>query len=160
MTPPLKLDLPPQWDALEEARVRILEHVRQQGADDDTATAVAMVGRELAENATKYGSFSHNDTLGVEVDVQRSEIVVKVTNPVHAQADGNLRRLDEMIQWIRGFQDPFEAYLERLKEVSAQRLDSRESGLGLVRIAYEGRSLLDFFVDEAGTLTVSAVHPH
>ena len=63
-----------------------------------------------------------------------------------------------MVQWIRGFQDPFEAYLERLKEVSSQSLDHEESGLGLVRIAYEGQSVLDFFVTENHVLAVSAVH--
>ena len=50
-----------------------------------------------------------------------------------------------------------EAYLERMKEVSMQSLDHRESGLGLVRIAYEGHAILDFMVDQTRTLNVSAV---
>ena len=38
------------------------------------------------------------------------------------------------------------AYLERMREVSGQSLSSNEIRLGLVRIAYEGQSALDFFV--------------
>ena len=61
-------------------------------------------------------------------------------------------------QWIRGHQDPFEAYLSRLQEVSVQELENRESGLGLVRIAYEGQSVLDFFVDDRNVVSVSAIY--
>jgi hypothetical protein len=64
-----------------------------------------------------------------------------------------------MVQWIRGHQNPFEAYMTRLQEVSGQALDHPESGLGLVRIAYEGQALRDFFVDDQNILAVSAVHP-
>jgi hypothetical protein len=38
-------------------------------------------------------------------------------------------------------------------------MTSTESGLGLVRIAYEGRSILDFYIDEENMLSVSAVYP-
>jgi hypothetical protein len=72
--------------------------------------------------------------------------------------DEHLRRLDRAVQWIRGFQNPFEAYVEKLKEVSSQSLESNESGLGLVRIAYEGQSILDFFLLDRNVLSVSAVH--
>ena len=42
--------------------------------------------------------------------------------------------------------------------MSSQSLESSESGLGLVRIAYEGQSILDFFLLETNVLSVSAVH--
>ena len=65
--------------------------------------------------------------------------------------------MDKTIQWIRGYQDPFEAYIERIKEVSKKPLHDMESGIGLVRIAYEGNALLDFFVAENNMLNVSVV---
>jgi hypothetical protein len=68
-----------------------------------------------------------------------------------------LSRLDQTIQWIRGYQDPFEAYIERIKEVSKKPLKDMESGIGLVRIAYEGKALLDFFVGDNNVLNVSVV---
>ena len=69
----------------------------------------------------------------------------------------NLKILDKTIQWIRGFQNPLEAYTERLKEVSKKPLNDENSGLGLVRIAYEGKAILDFFVSENSLLNVSAL---
>ena len=69
-----------------------------------------------------------------------------------------LKKLDDTIQWIRGYQSPFEAYVEKLKQVSAQPYAPGESGLGLARIAYEGQCVLDFYVDETDVLAMSAVH--
>jgi len=69
----------------------------------------------------------------------------------------HLSKLDKTIQWIRGYQDPFEAYIERIKEVSKKPLNDMESGIGLVRIAYEGNALIDFFVAENNMLNVSVV---
>ena len=62
-----------------------------------------------------------------------------------------------MIQWVRGFQDPFEAYVKRLREIAKKSLDDKESGLGIVRIIYEGQVDLDFFVTDKDLLTVSAI---
>ena len=72
-------------------------------------------------------------------------------------AHDHLKRLDRTIQWIRGYQDPFLAYTERIRAVSKRPLRDKESGLGLVRIAYEGKSILDFFLDDDNILNVSAV---
>jgi hypothetical protein len=44
-----------------------------------------------------------------------------------------------------------------LKEVAKKPIHDHESGLGLVRIAYEGKSILDFFVAEDNALNVSAI---
>ena len=69
----------------------------------------------------------------------------------------HLRKLDKTLQWIRGFQDPFQAYVERIKQISRKPFDDEISGLGLVRIAYEGNAILDFFLSEDNQLNVSAV---
>jgi hypothetical protein len=158
MSESLHLTIPPDWSEIEPAREKTERFLREFQVHDDVVTAVAMVVCELSENATKYGAFSPGDAIEIVVSVARSNVTVEVRNPVGASASDGLGRLDRTIQWIRGFQDPFEAYLERLKEVSVQRLDSPESGLGLVRIAYEGQSVLDFFVHENNVLAVSAVH--
>ena len=86
-------------------------------------------------------------------------VTVEVRSPVSGASNAHLAKLEAAIQWIRGYQDPFEAYVERLQHASAQQMTSTESGLGLVRIAYEGRSILDFYVDEENMLSVSAVYP-
>ena len=84
-------------------------------------------------------------------------VIVEVRAPAHRDPV-KLRKLDESIQWIRGYQSPFEAYVEKLKQVSAQPYAPGESGLGLARIAYEGQCVLDFYVDETDVLAMSAVH--
>ena len=81
---------------------------------------------------------------------------MEVTNPFDESCRADLETLDRLVQWIRGHQDPFEAYLEKLEEVSRKPLQDETSGLGLARIAYEGGALLDFFVDERNFLNVSA----
>jgi hypothetical protein len=117
-----------------------------------------MVVCELVENGIKYGLF-HNDSdvVRVRLRVAQDKFSVQVTNPVGKVSESHLNDLDRTIQWVRGFQDPFEAYIERMKAISREPLDIDKSGLGIVRITYEGRAALDFFVEEDNTLSVSAV---
>ena len=160
MEPVLQLTVRPQWDELDAARNQAVAFLRGHGFGEVTLQATEMVMCELTENATKYGAFKEKTAppVTIAITVQGATVTVEVRSPVASPHDEHLRRLDRAVQWIRGFQNPFEAYVERLKEVSAQSLESSESGLGLVRIAYEGQSILDFFMPEQNVLSVSAVH--
>lgn len=157
----LELTLRPVWDEIDALGGRCLDFLRTQGLDADAQNALAMVACELAENATKYGHFAdekqkEREAVKVALEVLPSHVTVTASNPVtQAEAD-SLAVLDQTIQWIRGFQDPFQAYLERLRDVSSQALSNTDSRLGLVRIAYEGQSTLDFYVGPDGILVVSA----
>lgn len=157
MAPRLALDIQPRWEEIADVRRRTSAFLKDQQIARDVVDAVAMVACELTENATKYGAFRDGAAISVSVTVQPQAITVEVTNPITHTERENLNRLDRMIQWIRGFQDPFEAYLQRLKELSTEGLDSTESRLGLVRIAYEGQAVLDFYVNEHDVLAVSAI---
>jgi hypothetical protein len=159
MEPVLRLSVRPQWDELDAAREEAVAFLRGHAFGDATLHAAEMVVCELTENATKYGSFKDTpDPVEITITVQGATVTVEVRSPVSSMDDEHLRRLDRAVQWIRGFQNPFEAYVEKLKEVSSQSLESNESGLGLVRIAYEGQSILDFFLLDRNVLSVSAVH--
>jgi hypothetical protein len=160
MEPVLKLQIEPDWSAVDRVRGQSVTFLREHGLAVEVIDALSMVVCELTENAVKYGRFE-GDARGISVSVamRAREVIVEVTSPVAHADDEAVAKLDYMIQWIRGHQDPFEAYLERLKEVSAQHLASPESGLGLVRIAYEGHSILDFYVNDQSILAVSAVFP-
>lgn len=153
----LKLRIPPEWDAVKAAWDPCREMLRGAGLGDDEAYALAMVAQELLENAVKYGMFVPEDRIRLELRVAPEEVTVEVANRVGLD-EAHLRRFDQTVQWIRGFQDPFEAYVERMKVVSAQPYSHGQSGLGLTRIAYEGRCVIDFWVDAASTLAVSAVY--
>jgi hypothetical protein len=126
--------------------------------NDDIVYSTVMVLSELLENSIKYGHFDDPDSkVQVSVEVEEHNIIVEVTNPVSEACYMDLEKLDRMIQWVRGYQDPFEAYVERLKEVSKKSLHDTESGLGIVRIAYEGNVTIDFFVNDEDLITVSAI---
>ena len=92
----------------------------------------------------------------IKLNINRNLVTIEVNNPVNELIENHLKRLDKTIQWIRGYQDSFEAYIEKLKIISRKPLEDEESGLGLTRIAYEGKAILDFFVEEK-MLNVSAV---
>jgi len=117
-----------------------------------------MVVCELVENAIKYGTFSDDeDRIDVHVAVSGSSISVQVTHHCAEVGALSLGDLDRTVQWLRSYQAPFEAYVARMKAISREPLDADKSGLGLARITYEGRALLDFYVDENSLLSVSAV---
>jgi hypothetical protein len=153
----LAIRLPAEWDAVKAAWDPCHDMLRHSGVGDDEAYTLCMVAQELLENAVKYGSCAPEVELELRIHVGRDEIEVEAKNPVGVDG-AHLRQFDQAIQWIRGFQDPFEAYVERMKIVSAQPYGEGKSGLGLTRIAYEGRCVLDFYVDASNTLAVSAVY--
>jgi hypothetical protein len=117
-----------------------------------------MVISELIENSIKYGIFKapENNVL-VNIEIGKKIMTVEVINPIGEACYENLNKLDKTIQWIRGYQDPFEAYVNKIEEVSKRHLNDTESGLGLARIAYEGRAIIVFFLNENNLLNVSAI---
>ena len=158
MDVPVRMTLQPNWECVRGAWDVCVDGLRTVGLDADTVNALAMIAQELLENAVKYGTFGAADErIELAVAVDGATATVEVKHPVDG-ADGRLRQLDYAIQWIRGFQDPFEAYVSRLKEVASRSYSSGHGGLGLVRIAYEGQSILDFYVNDANILAISAVH--
>ena len=155
----LSLEVPPRWEEVAGVRRRTAQFLEEAGLPRDVVDALSMVACELTENATKYGAYAGRpaEPIRVRVSVTPGDAMVEVSNPVHPGADENFTQLDRMLQWIRGYQDPFEAYLQRLKELSVEDLESPVSRLGLVRIAYEGQSVLDFYVNEDNVLAISAI---
>ena len=153
-----ELKLVPDWDTVKSTWDDCHRFLSEHGLDNEQAYALCMTAQELLENAVKYGGFT-NATQRVELTIhmdQRS-VTIEVKAPAHRDPV-KLRKLDESIQWLRGYQSPFAAYVEKLKQVSAQPYAPGESGLGLARIAYEGQCVLDFYVDETDVLAMSAVH--
>jgi hypothetical protein len=151
----LELALVPDWSAVQAAWDPCLSHLTAQGLGPDDAHLLTMAAQELLENAVKYGGAGEAARMALSLEVSSGGVTIEVRSL--AGEDGHLDRLDDTIQWIRGFQDPFEAYLERLKQVSAGPFRPGESGLGLTRVAYEAGCVLDFYVDAEGQLCISAI---
>jgi hypothetical protein len=152
----LELKLPPDWNAVRAAWDPCRGMLERSGLDGDEAYALAMVAQELLENAVKYGA-ADADAIALTLRVEAGDVTVEVRSQVGVD-EAHLRDFDRTVQWIRGHQDPFEAYVERLKQTSVRPYAPGGSGLGLARIAYEGRCALDFYVDAGSILAVSAVY--
>jgi hypothetical protein len=146
-----------EWNAVKAAWEPSRAMLARAGLSEDEVYQLAMVAQELLENAVKYGMFDPGERIALDFRIGPEDVTVEVRSRVGVD-DAHLRRFDETVQWIRGFQDPFEAYVERMKIVSAQPYAHGQSGLGLTRIAYEGHSVIDFYVDENSVLAVSAVY--
>ena len=154
----MMLTVKPNWEEIEEVRNSSGEFFRSHGFSDDAVNALTMVISELIENGIKYGNFKvPENKVILTIHIGSRVVTVEVVNPVDQADHDHLKRLDKTIQWIRGYQDPFQAYTERIRAVSKRPLRDKESGLGLVRIAYEGKSILDFFLGDDNILNVSAV---
>ena len=154
----IEFKVKPDWDEIEKVRNESAEFLQSHELSDDTIHSLSMIISELIENGIKYGNFKVvANKVAVVINIDHNTVTIEVFNPVDESAFSHLSRLDRTIQWIRGYQDPFEAYVERIKEVSKKPLQDAESGIGLVRIAYEGKALLDFFVNDNNMLNVSVV---
>ncbi len=151
--------LPPDWDAARTLWDESKRFFADHGLDADECYALAMTASELLENAIKYGDWRRapDERVALSIEVAGRAVTIEVQSPV-ADDPGALRKLDDQIQWMRGFQSPFEAYVERLKLLSSQPYREGESGLGLLRIAYEARCLVDFYVTPGRRLAMSAVY--
>ncbi len=154
----LNLTMKPAWNEIEDVRIETANFLIDQKIPDDAVQAVTMVVSELVENSVKYGIFASPESqVAVKIKTYGDMIIAEVANPVDDSVFRHLKQLDKTLQWIRGFQDPFQAYIERIKQISKKPLDDEFNGLGLVRIAYEGNAILDFFLSEDNLLNVSAV---
>lgn len=157
----LVIDLKPDWSELDKISDLLEKFLNDPSFNRDDFDALKMVVTELVENGIKYGYFqTPESTFQLSLRKKRNRILIEVKNQIKDSELEHLRRLDTKIQWIRGYQNPFEAYVEKLKEISNKTLADGESGLGLVRIAYEGQSILDFYVNENNLLAVSAVYQY
>ncbi|MGA2762036.1 MAG: ATP-binding protein [Spirochaetia bacterium] len=158
MNPELELRVASDWEEVGKVNQAVGEFLGGCGLPAEAVDKYTMVVCELVENGIKYGHFSgEKDVVQVRVWIANGTVSVLVSNPIGQYTRTYLSELDRTIQWVRGFQAPFEAYIARMKAISREPLDNVKSGLGLVRITYEGQAILDFYLDENDTLSVSAV---
>jgi len=147
-----------KWDDIEPVRLSCNAFLSDRGIDQAITDAVSMSLTELLENAVK---FSNPGTGSIEysINLDNKIIMIEVKNILYQNQDYHLEKLEKTVQWLRGYHNSFEAFYEKLKEVSMIALDNHsESGLGLARIAYEGRCIVDFYVNSKNIIAVSAIY--
>lgn len=132
--------------------------LKSHGFSDDAVQVPVMILRKLIKNSMKYGRFAPaGNEIVVRLQIDKNSYTIEVINPVVETCSDRLKELDKTIQFIRGYQDPYEAYSIRLADVTAHPYDTEANDLDLVKIAYEGGAILDFFVNEDNFLNLSAV---
>ncbi len=150
--------LNPDWNEVKDVYYATNEFFSSLNFNSEYIQAFTMITCELVENSIKYGDFGGSTgKIEINIKVTGKNILILVKNPVGTTTEPYLVELDKTIQWVRGFQDPYQAYIERLKEISTEPIDNNKSGLGIVRISYEGHAIIDFFINEKKILNVSAV---
>ncbi len=146
------------WESIESVRVSCNDYLAERGMDRDIIDAVSMSLTELLENAVKFSEPAKN-SVEYSITINSKLIMIEVKNTLTRNQDYHLDRLEKTVQWLRGFHNSFEAFYERLREVSMIAMDNHsDSGLGLARIAYEGRCIVDFYVNSDSVIAVSAVY--
>lgn len=127
--------------------------LKLHGVADDAIKKQIMIVKELFIICLDYSGFeSPQQKMTVQIDISKDKITAEVSNQINGVQSKKLEKLDKAIQFIRGYQDPFEAYL-KLKAITC----NGSSELALAKLAYEGQTTIDFFVDEDNILNMSAV---
>ena len=155
----LKLDLsiPPEWSRIDPTREAVGLLVMAMFGDDDLRDALAMVSEELLENAIKY--CAPDTTVSITIRNEGPKVAIAVTNVVDG-GSAHLGVLAERIAWLTQFPSPAEAYTAAIGRVyEGGERPPGEPGLGIVRIAYEGRCSVAYDLTVPGKVTVRAVCP-
>lgn len=148
----LEVELQPEWRNVTRASEAVALLVLGTYGDDDLRDAIAMVSAELLENAIKYADPQRLVRLTIHEDP--SSITVEVTNAVVQPEE--VQRLAQRLDWLKQQPDPAAAWMEALSLATAHQSVPDRPGLGILRIAYEGSSRIDYDMSEPGTLTVRA----
>jgi hypothetical protein len=148
----MDLSIPAEWNRIEPVREAVARWVLATVGDEEITDALSMVCTELLGNAVKYGKPD-----GVQLSIVRrnGEIEIAIVNEVSVDS-AHLTRLQQQLEWMKGFPDPTAAYLAAMAKVSED--DSADGGLGLVRVEYEGGCKLSAHVRD-GQITMRARRP-
>ena len=150
------IDLPVRndWRNVDLMRSSIQSCFTAVFRDLDGCHAMSMITGELLENAMKYGHWGESEQVfRLRITGDSSHAAIVVENPA-SRSSGHVERLQQAIQWIRGFSNPRDAYRTRLREI-ADADPGQTRQLGLVRVAYEGGGVLSSSFD--GSVVVVTV---
>ena len=150
----LDLRLPPDGDAILAAWDPCRDALRRAGLPEAHIAPLCMAARELLENAVKYGAYGPGDSVELTLRVRSFDVTIEVKNPVGGGPE-QVRSVREALRSTRG-NVPLEIYVERMSAL-ARGPGGAGGGLGLARLTCDGRGLLDFHLDGANKLAVSAV---
>ena len=151
----LSLEIPPDWGRLDGVRHEVIEFLSDLGLDRDAQETSGMVASELLENAIKYGGWTApEDRAYLDVSAGHGEVVIAAVCPLGRDPE-HLVRLQDTLAFLAEYDGPFEAYVARMEQIASG--ETSRDGLGLLRVACEGESSLDYSLDDE-QLTIEARH--
>ncbi|MEE4354027.1 MAG: hypothetical protein V2J25_14285 [Desulfatiglans sp.] len=154
----IKLKLKSNASEIANAGEEISVFLKDHGLSTDTVQKQITLLCELIKIGIGYATCqASNHDITVETYIEGNSITVEIENPVDEACSDRLKELDRTIQFIRGYQDPFEAYIKMKKHVSSRSSYCGANGIDLARIASEGKATIDFYVGENNVLNLSAV---
>jgi hypothetical protein len=149
----IKLFLNSNGNGIEKASEKTAEFLNSHGLPDIIVQEQVIILKELHNICLGYsGCESPQRNMTAQIYINGDKITVEISNPINGIQNKQLEELDKIIQFMRGYQDSFEAYL-KMKENSI----NGSNGLALARLAYEGKTMLDFFVSEKNMMNMVAV---
>ena len=145
---------------IEMARGKTSYFLKSHGFPDKAVHEQIMILEELLKICMQYSGFkSSQENMRVQIHINRDKITFEVSSPINGIEKKQLEELDKTIQFIHGYQDPFEAFL-KLKEASGngyKGLANGSKGLAMAKLAHEGKATLDFYVSEDNIINMSAI---
>jgi hypothetical protein len=154
----INLNLDPIDQNIEKLRKKIGTFLKSHDISDEAIHSQFKVIRGLIKTGIKYSNFSPADNkIMVTVEVEENIITAVINNPINETGFDRLKELEQTIQFIQGYQDPFEALTIAQKEAFIYSSHKHSNALDLSRIAYEENVILDFFVNENNVLQLSAI---
>jgi len=133
--------------------------LKSHGFSDDSVQTQIMVIKELIKSSQQFDDMDPSEKeITVHLNVESSTITTEIRKAVNESGNADqLQELDQTIQWIRGYQDPFAPYMIQRHDAYNRSHVRRSIGLGLTRIAYEAGAILDFYVSEDNILNLFAI---
>ena len=160
MTKSVRFNLKPGDYEVETVREKSSAFLKSNGFSDDTVQTQMTILHQLISSGRKFGNLMASENeMTVLLLIEKNAIIVEVSKPVHESSHSQLDKLDKTIQSIRGwgYQDFFESYAVKYREVCENSLNFEAEGFELARVANEEGAVLDFYVSEDSILNLSAV---
>ena len=153
----MKFTIKPINQEIETVVEKIISLLKSLNFTDYNVRTQTLIVRQLVKNGIKYGNFTlPENEITIDIHITDNSITVDVMNPVNKRGRKKLSQLDKTMQFVKGYQDPFEAFTIMQKEAVKGNYDGDSNSLDLAEITYKGNVVLDFIIGEDDTLIQSA----
>jgi hypothetical protein len=143
----LELNLNANGSELEKVLRESNSFFNTHGISKKISNEQTMVLTKLTKFLALYGRNKRSDDkIKIQINIENDKIIIEAIKSASTMDFDQIEKLEEVIQFIRGFQDPFEAFT-KLKKKLIENYNS-DTLLEIAKIACEGDAFVDFFVDE------------